>query len=75
MGGQFFPPASGSEGSSDPGDRQVECLQSKVSAHRIFRDRWEGRKEGRGQGRGTQGTDCGWNPAPGLTVAPLQGRP
>lgn len=51
MGDQFFPPASGSEGSSDPGDRQVEWLQSKVSAHRLYRDRQEGRKEGRGQGR------------------------
>lgn len=52
MGGQFFPLASGSEGFSDPGDRQVEWLQSKVSAHRICRGREVGRRESRGQGRG-----------------------
>lgn len=52
MGDQFSPPAGGSEGFSDPGDRQVEWLQSKVSAHRICRVRLECRKEGREQGRG-----------------------
>lgn len=52
MGDQFFPLASGSEGSSDSGDKKVKWLQSKVSAHRICSNRQEGRKEGRGQGRG-----------------------
>lgn len=50
MGDQFFPLASGSEGFSDPGDRQVEWLQSKVFVYRICRNRQEGRKEGKGQG-------------------------
>lgn len=56
MDALFFPLASGSEGSSDPGDRQVEWLQNKMSARRIFRNRKEGREKGQVM-RGREGVN------------------